>query len=200
MSTTQNMSIWKQVCHTNPEFTKKANNGKFEFTCIDPQYQTEQATALWGPYGGRWGMRNLRFTTLVFGEVPNMMLQAEFFYPDGAFDIAVDMKYRPGGDTCKCLQTSAKSKALSYLGFGADVFMGMFDDVSYVKMQEIKHKDSDVVRKEMLARVKSATSVEKLETQRLKLLEMYADDIVSQSVFAEVSAAIESRLNEFVNP
>ncbi len=43
------------------------------------------------------------------------------------------MKYRPGDDCCKKLMTSLQSKCLSKLGFSADVYLNMFEDVQYVK-------------------------------------------------------------------
>lgn len=190
------MELWNKVCSTPPKHTKEANNGRFKFTCIDPQFQTKQATEIWGPYGGAWGLRNFRWEKIEVLETVNIFLCAEFYYPDGQFDVLVDMKYRPGFDTAKCLVTSAKSKALSMLGFGADVFMGMYDDVHYVQMQQVKQKDSEALRKTMLARVRLAEDPAKLDEQESKISEMIADDIVSASVGGEVLAAIEKRRGE----
>ena len=197
--------MWNQVCKTPPKHTKQANNGRFKFTCIDPQWQTKQATELWGPYGAEWGLTNIQFTPLDDEAGKTLLLTADFYYPifDGSpapdharFEIAVDLPFRRGRDVAKCLITAAKSKALSFLGFGADVFMGMYDDVSYVQQQEIASKDSEVVRRTMLARVKSAESVEVLEEQTAKLTQMIADDIVSGSIGHEVYSAIDARRKE----
>ena len=44
-------------------------------------------------------------------------------------------------DFAKKIETDALTKALSKLGFNADVFMGRFDDTKYVLEMQQKHRE-----------------------------------------------------------
>lgn len=183
MNEEDNLALWNQVRLTNPEYTKKASNGRFEFTTVDPQYQLQEATKLWGPYGSKWGLRDCRFTPIETGEVLSMMLEAEFFYPDGHFPIAVDLKFRPGSDCVKMLMTSARSKALSYLGFAADVFMGKFDDAAYVKDAERVFSGSESMNafiKIAIAKIDAAKSVSDVDACLHRVTSMLNDGTIDQ--------------------
>ena len=135
-----NMKLWNSVCETDPKITKDVAYGKRKFTAIDAQHQRKRATELWGPYGKDWGLREL-----VWGEVGNgatpveITLEAFFFYPDAQFPISSDIKWHLGEDNRKKLLTDVTTKALSMLGFNADVFEGKFDDNKYVQAQTKKH-------------------------------------------------------------
>ncbi len=131
MTLEQNMKLWNSVCTTDPKRTKAVTLGR-KWTAIDPTYQNMEATKLWGPYGKDWGLDDIEIKTIVIGDTTVAMLKGVFRYPEGRFQIVVDQKFKPGDDTLKKLQTSATSKALSKLGFSADIFLGMFDDVDYV--------------------------------------------------------------------
>jgi len=133
-----NMKLWKQVCRTDPAITKKIEYGKRKFTAIDAQAQIKRATELWGPYGSTWVVDSCTYEFL--GE--DVMLQAIFHYPGGEFDMATDMKFKAGNDTCKKLLTDLTTKALSKLGFNSDVFEGKFDDNKYVA--ELKNGNQPV--------------------------------------------------------
>lgn len=154
-----NMSLWNQVCETDPGWTKPVVIGSRKFTAIDAQHQIKRATELWGPYGFRWGVRNLEWGYIwgKDGEPPiAIVLDAEFFYPvtwemEGAepkdvveqsitafFTISADMPWKAGGETRKKLLTDLTTKALSKLGFNSDVFEGKFDDNRYVEEMAAK--------------------------------------------------------------
>ncbi len=139
MTKKDNMKLWEQVCQTDPATTKKVNQ-RGGFTAIAAQSQIKKATEIWGAMGDSWGLKNL-----LFGQIPNdptqepveVTLQAEFYCPEGAIEIATDMLYKAGNDSRKKLITDATTKALSKLGFNSDVFEGLFDDNKYVNdMQE----------------------------------------------------------------
>jgi hypothetical protein len=57
-------------------------------------------------------------------------------------NLLVDAKGRVDDDAPKKALTDALTKALSHLGFNADVFMGMFDSNKYVKQLEEKYKSN----------------------------------------------------------
>tara|TARA_Y100000310_G_scaffold280644_1_gene300517 strand:+ start:603 stop:1253 length:651 start_codon:yes stop_codon:yes gene_type:complete len=129
-----NMKLWNAVCTTPPEHTKRVNQ-RGGFTAIGAQWQIQQATELWGPYGANWGMGALEWGTITdaAGNVVEVTLNAMFQYPNGSFPIGTDAAFRPGNDTRKKLLTDATTKALSKLGFSADVFLGKYDDNKYVQ-------------------------------------------------------------------
>jgi hypothetical protein len=142
-----NLKLWNSVAKTDPDYTKKVNQ-RGGFTSVDSTYQARQATEQFGEYGRGWGLKDLNYGYVkgvkptadgVFVEdILEIYLEATFWYCLEAddmneFPISVDMQYRPNNDSRKKLLTEAQSKALSKLGFAADVFMGKFDDANYVK-------------------------------------------------------------------
>lgn len=130
---TDNMDIWRKVCVTPPEITKKVEQ-RGGFTAICAQSQLKIATKLWGPYGSGWGVKNLTYSTIKdkSGQVVELCLDADFFYPGGEFRLGADIKYRAGNDSRKKLLTDLTTKALSKLGFNSDVFEGKYDDNKYL--------------------------------------------------------------------
>ena len=143
-----NLALWNRHEKTDPAITKKVNQ-RGGFTAICAMHQMKDATKEWGPFGVSWGLKELLYSAIPgkyeseaiggrwHGECVEVTLDAEFFYPGGQFPISTDMAYKPGNDTRKKLRTDCITKALSNLGFNADVFMGKFDDNKYVaKMAE----------------------------------------------------------------
>jgi len=133
------IKFWNDVCQTDLDHTKDVEYGKRKYTTINAQYQTRLATEKWGLYGKSWGLKDISFYTvdkvtwkgdLDVREPLSLVLQATFYYPGGEFPVAGDIKFSEE-DKYKKLLTDVKSKALSMLGFNADVFMGMFDDQKY---------------------------------------------------------------------
>ena len=73
-----------------------------------------------------------------------------FFHPKGEFEIINSSKMymdrnqtMVDADFAKKIETDALTKALSKLGFNADVFMGRFDDTKYVLEMKEKFKPED---------------------------------------------------------
>ena len=135
------LDLWNKVCVTDPDYTRWVDQ-RGGFTCIDAQWQLWQATELWGPYGKAWGVRALDYQTFIAeGRPCGISLKAEFFCPESAFEIATDMEYKPRDDTHKKLLTDLTTKALSKLGFSADVFFGLYDDSKYVETAKQRYAD-----------------------------------------------------------
>jgi len=134
-----NMELWNSVCKTDPTITKKVEQ-RGGFTAICAQSQIKRATELWGSYGNKWGVKDCKYgetkVQIDKEEQTGIYLTAVFYYPDGEFEIASDMYYKPRDDCMKKLLTDLTTKALSKLGFNSDVFEGKFDDSKYV--EEIK--------------------------------------------------------------
>ncbi|MCP4640230.1 MAG: hypothetical protein GY851_07350 [bacterium] len=145
-----NLALWDAVCTTNPDNTRHVNQ-RGGFTAINAQSQMMAATAQWGPYGVRWGVRDLEWGFIhdENGVLLEATLDGVFFFPtdvpdaaSGSFEIGTDCPYRAGNDTRKKLLTDLTTKALSKLGFNADVFLGMYDDNKYVGEMREKHADA----------------------------------------------------------
>lgn len=132
-----NMELWNKVQTTDPKYTKPVSFGKYHFTDIDSTWNIKRATELWGPYGSTWGLKEFYVNVFHAGEdVAGVYIQGMFYYPGGSFSIAADIPYDPRGEVLKKLQTMCIGKALSRLGFSADVYEGRFDDSAYVKEME----------------------------------------------------------------
>ena len=132
-----NMKLWNAVSTTDPAYTKKVNS-RGGFTTIDAQWQLMQATEQWGPYGEAWGVRGLAYDYIRdgSGNIVEVALEGNFWYPGGEFPMGACMAYRAGNESKKKLLTDLTTKSLSKLGYSADVFMGKFDDNKY--LQELK--------------------------------------------------------------
>jgi len=135
----ENLDLWNRVCTTDPKMTKEVSFGR-KFTAIDPQYQIKNATAEWGAYGSKWGLKDIERNFDLIDEKGNtiLLMIAKFYYPNGEFELSTSAKMFPGKtpkfdeDIFKKTETDLLTKALSKLGFNADVFMGKFDDNRYV--------------------------------------------------------------------
>jgi hypothetical protein len=126
-----NMALWLKVEKTNPKFTKLISYGQRRFTAIGAYYQIKTATQIWGPYGKTWGLKNSELEITKIGNVDMAIYKAVFYYPEGEFEIRNSIKIADD-EFLKKLETDTLTKALSRLGFNADVFLGFFEDLRYV--------------------------------------------------------------------
>ncbi len=193
----ENLKLWKSVEKTPPEMTKNVAFGKRKYTTIDPQWQLRVATALWGPYGYRWGMRNIdcKMVEVHASDAQgkylesSVFLKADFFYlVDGkevAFEIWNDDKFRSGDDTLKKLITNTRSKALSWLGFSADVFLGKFDDTNYVDAMKKKFGDQDAFTNTIATAIRTAKDLTALAKCKERLEEIIANQTLDDAAAAQ---------------
>lgn len=135
-----NLDLWERVQKTNPANTKQVSFGR-KFTAIDAYSQIMDATREFGPYGKGWGIKEI--THIFVPDTTMVMGIGQFFFPDGAFQVSSSILYvsekgKADDEFAKKLETDMITKALSRLGFNADVFMGKFDDNRYV--QQVKHE------------------------------------------------------------
>jgi len=184
----ENLKLWRSVEKTPPDMTKNVSFGKRHYTTVDPQWQMRVATALWGPYGARWGMRNLDWKIVETQEKDAqgqyqssaIIIKAEFFYPlDGeevSFEILNDDRFKADDETLKKLVTNTRSKALSWLGFSADVFLGKFDDTTYVKDLQTKFGEQDAFMNTIATAIRTAKDMAALTKCKERLEEIIADN------------------------
>ena len=139
----ENLELWHKVEKTNPKYTKQANVGGNKITSIAPQYQIMNVTEQFGSYGKTWGFKNIELDYTLVPEFNLIVFKAIFFYPDGEFPtinsikmFMYNAKLKIDDNFAKKLETDTLTKAISKLGFNADIFMGKFEDTRY--LAEIK--------------------------------------------------------------
>ena len=144
-----NMDIWNQVEKTDPRHTKYVQQ-RGGFTSISAHYQVQRATELFGPVGSGWGYEvTYGHYDLCDGQALATADVMLWYALDGerlAYGpwrgatplVTKDNKgnLRMDDDAWKKSTTDALTKALSHLGFSADVFLGKYDDNKYVARLE----------------------------------------------------------------
>jgi len=175
-----NLAIWDQVEKTDLAYAKKVNQ-RGGYTAISPQYQLKQATKVFGSYGKGFGLSESDFDISLFESLGVVMHKAKFFYvQDGErveFPISNAIQATTGAgdkkrvdvDFAKKVETNTVSKALSKLGFNADVFMGMFEDNQY--MQELSNEMA--MKKADDKDAEQAKQAREYDEWKLKELESY---------------------------
>jgi len=157
------MRIWDAVCKTAPEYTKKMTHGA-KLTTICAYSQFQEATRLWGPYGEGWGS-----TVIETSYPPNKTVVHHLsFWYDGDKNKTIETfgqsdletKYGSDSDSHKKAQTDGETKALSKLGFNADVFLGRFDDNNYIKART--QEEQAKFKKQTIDYVKGMPTMEDL--------------------------------------
>ena len=152
-----NLELWDKVEKTNPKYTKGAKIGQLDITAINAQSQIKEATRQFGTYGDTWGLKNLKYDFMDIENTKLALLGAEFYYPNGEFEIHTSIKvsYMTNGangylkiddDFMKKAETDVTTKALSKLGFNADVFLGLYDDNRYVNQMKEDFKEKPIVK------------------------------------------------------
>jgi len=148
-----NLELWESVEKTDPSHTKSANVRGNKITAIAPQRQVKNATEQFGSYGIGWGFKSIEFDYSLVERTGIIVFHGAFYYPKGEFPITASISAfrdnamtKPDADFAKKVETDALTKALSKLGFNADVFMGLYDDHKYVQMMkdEFKQVSPDV--------------------------------------------------------
>ena len=138
-----NLDLWNKVEKTDPKYTKDVGYGR-KFTSVNAQYQVKNATEQFGLYGETWGISKVDYQIL--DELPHgevlILAKAQFFFPSGNFPISSTIKMvswnankqtlHTDDEWAKKVETDITTKALSKLGFNADVFLGRYDDNRYV--------------------------------------------------------------------
>jgi len=149
--------LWE--AHRTPaiDACKRFNKaGGFKGTAIDPMWLILEATREWGPIGSEWGYDVISESVERLGDgwilhTCNIEL---WYLHDHCGKCSVpstgntwlvftktngELKY--DDEASKKSRTDAISKALSWLGFGADVHMGIFDGNKYADLFEEEKKE-----------------------------------------------------------
>lgn len=198
---------FEEVKSTNKAYTKDVTYGQQKFTSINAQHQILKATDVFGLYGDKWGVRNLRYSTIGSPEKPIfLVLQADFFYTlkndnkdiEKSFPMATEARfYTKNGhlvdDLHKKLLTDLTTKALSKIGFNSDIFLGMYEDQKY--MQNIVNEKEPLKKLPIKMKVINQMRVLAKSTEKMEDL-LYIRDQLSQYV---VDGKIEKEINKLVD-
>ena len=193
-TTPSKTDLWDSVCVTDPNHTRQVKKGRRSFTAIDAQYQILNATKQFGPYGTAWGLKNITLDYSLADRFNIVVLQGSFIYPGGIFSVINSMKLFINNENtwlddefAKKLETDTITKALSRLGFNADVFLGKFNDARYVdeekrKQQENKERETALT---WLAELDNCQDLESLKATAKKAYDLlghckYGEDIIAK--------------------
>lgn len=157
--TDKNMAIWSRVEKTDTKYTKKADVNGQKITSLNGTAMIMEATRLFGPAGIGFGWKVLeeRFDDgmeifvgeadkrVSLGWTKNHTVRILFWFMlegqrgelegYGCTNAVYKSKYgmSTDGEAPKKSLTDAIKKCLSALGFSADVFLGLHDDVNYLE-------------------------------------------------------------------
>lgn len=156
------MAIWEQVKETDKDFTKTAQLDGRPVTSINTLYMVQRATEQFGPLGKGWGYEVLvdRFdrgapimakdgaTVLDYEQMHTMQIKLWYVHGGkrnqithyGHTPYVRKSQYGPytDFDAPKKSLSDAIKKCLSMLGFCADVYLGMFEDETYLEGLNLK--------------------------------------------------------------
>jgi hypothetical protein len=180
-----NMWIWEKVEETNPSTTKEASMGGRKITTINATEQIEQATKIFGAYGDGFGISNIQYDEKEFSNGTILLIaNAIFFYRNQSneqvsFPISSSLKYcymtngqkkylKVDDEAFKKIETDITTKALSKLGFAADIFKGRYDDNKYVNSLEEKYKSPEAKEEEEKLQKEEEEKLQKLIVDTVK--------------------------------
>jgi len=186
-----NLDLWSKVEKTDLDFVKKVNQ-RGGYTAISPQYQLREATKQFGAYGKGFGLSVSDFDYALFESTGTVIHKAEFFYLlDGekiTFPISncIQAKGAKFFDTdfAKKVETNTVSKALSKIGFNADVYMGMFENDDYLFELNNEQTTEKAANKE--------EELTKQKTARFEETNKVIEQINSSSMIGEVEGLFKA--------
>ena len=147
MTEPMNDALWLTLGKTDPKHTKGfKRSGGFSGTALKPMWVWERLTAHFGPMGKGWGCFQPSFQVvpteteiLVYCTVSAWHGSPENVLWGVGGDKCVSVnKYGPSADdeAFKKAFTDALMNAFKFIGVGADIHMGLFDDSKYVAAME----------------------------------------------------------------
>lgn len=199
-----NMRIWDQVERTDTRFVKDAKVGGQQITSINGTAMAMKATEIFGPVGIGWGWKVIeeRFdkgAEMFAGEgEKRFSLGTELHHTVkivlwykldgqrgeieeyGCTPYLYKSKYgtTTDGEAPKKSLTDAIKKSLSFLGFNADVYLGLFDDSDYVQQR----KEETAIE----AAEDQAVAQEQLQRERLDWLKSAVETMASAVTLHEL--------------
>lgn len=153
-----NMRVWDALIGTDPQHTSTFKRaGGFSGTAMRPMWAIKHMTEQFGPIGIGWGFEETGQKIIEAGEEMLVYSKASVWYADGA-QIAhtpsqwggdkIMVKRRDGSvqsddEAPKKALTDAVLKCLSYIGLGADIHLGQFEDSKYVEEINQQYREQE---------------------------------------------------------
>jgi hypothetical protein len=130
-----NLKLWESVEKTPEDLIEKvdAGDGK-KLNSIPAINRFKKATEVFGVYGDKWGLKEIKHTELHINNLAIGNLQAVFFYTHNDKEISFEIsnsisilfwedgKPKANVNYRKSIETDTVTKALSKLGFNADIY------------------------------------------------------------------------------
>lgn len=154
-----NTEIWDALKTTDPRHTKAfTRGGGFKGTAIKPQWVIHRLTEQFGPCGVGWGVDEPSFQVVPAGNEIMVYCTVSGWYVSAGEQRNI---YGVGGDKVvaqfssglksddeafKKAFTDAIMNAFKFIGVGADVHMGLFDDSKYVAEAKKEFQDAPAKR------------------------------------------------------
>jgi len=203
-----NLAIWNVLSKTDPAHTKQfKRGGGFSGTAIKPIWIVKMLTEQFGPCGKGWGMDKPEYQ-LVPGDNRELLVfctVSGWYVEDGekcrVFGVGGDKvityikaneqykrpeRWENDDEAFKKAFTDAVNNAFKFVGVGADVHMGMFDDSKYVREAEAEFRQRDETEKP-----EKIAGIHKIK-ERLRELRTAGDATDSLETFnAQVKAAAD---------
>lgn len=204
LKTQENLRHWDALKKTDPAHTKPfQRSGGFKGTAMKPIWIVEQMTKHFGPVGEGWGMGEPRFQIVdVSDQTGNIMVycHVECWHTSrdnvfwGVGGDTVMTKFNSGkmavdDEAFKKAFTDAVNNALKFIGVGADIHMGQFDDSKYV--HDLREQFSRPPEMDKLEQFIEETGLAQTEDDLQAILELHrnAIDTLAQIKPAEVQRA-----------
>jgi len=193
----KNLDLWKHFEKTDPSTTKEfVRGGGFKGTALSPMDSVKRMTAKFGPMGEGWGITHhdckiipgANGESLVFVLLSVWYLNAEknecVVGPQWGGDSAVvyskkNQTHSSDDESFKKAATDAMSKCLSWLGIGADIHMGKFDDSKYI----------NTLRKEFEAEKRKENGEAEPEDPKVKFARVFKELATKRSTSEDLMKA-----------
>lgn len=142
------MRHWDALKQTDPSHTKSFSRaGGFKGTAIKPIWIIQRITEHFGPVGVGWGMNEPRYEIVNLSKDTGRVMvycwlecwhtdRSHTFWGvggDTVQDQFRDGRMMPDDEAFKKAFTDALGNAFKFVGVGADVHMGQFEDSKYVR-------------------------------------------------------------------
>lgn len=152
-----NLYLWKKVEKTQEDLIseKISDDGLGTYKTIPSIDRIKKATELFGIYGKEWGLKNVKHSELMVGEYKALGLIDCIFFVEGgehrtefeignSIGITTYVNGKTGINTFyrKALESDTINKALSRLGFNADIY----SDNDLVREVDNEEDNLDLIR------------------------------------------------------
>jgi len=203
------LALWDSVSEVDPLFTRQFTRGSFVGTSINPTYLAKQATEKFGPMGQGWGLNIVEEKYIdghpiwtpkegapVLAKIHSLRVELWYVLDGQKGSVTqfgnttfVGMGHEgmfTDEDAPKKSLTDAMGKCLSLLGFGADIYTGIFDDKNSVS-DDAKAKAKAKAKVADSPKQEGATAEHEVSPELRQTLDAIARASLDRIVKAKVS-------------